>query len=308
MGFLDESRELYERYGAPMIEARFPDYAARIAAGLAGHGSECFGFDDDISRDHDLEPGFCLWIDEATDREIGVELSRAYRALPLERGGQRSALAEKSRGVRVILEFYRRYTGSPGAPESWQQWLHLPSYALAEAVNGEVWRDDAGVFSAIRREIAEGMPEDVRIKKLAACAVSMAQSGQYNYSRCIKRGEDGAAMLALGEFVKSTAYMIHLLNRRHMPYYKWMLRSIGTLPRLGELRGALEFLLTAENDDAGKKTKAGVVEDICAALVRELRADGLTCGSWGYMECHGLDMQGHIQNSAIRAEHILEGI
>ena len=79
MGFLDESRELYERYGAPMIEARFPDYAARIAAGLAGHGSECFGFDDDISRDHDLEPGFCLWIDEATDREIGVELSRAYQ-------------------------------------------------------------------------------------------------------------------------------------------------------------------------------------------------------------------------------------
>ena len=175
-------------------------------------------------------------------------------------------------------------------------------------MNGEVWRDDAGVFSAIRREIADGMPEDVRIKKLAACAVSMAQSGQYNYSRCVKRGEDGAAMLALGEFVKSTAYMIHLLNRRHMPYYKWMLRSIGTLPRLGELRGALEFLLTAENDDAGKKTKAGVVEDICAALVRELRADGLTCGGWDYMERHGLDMQGHIQNPAIRAEHILEGI
>ena len=39
MGFLDESRELYERYGAPMIEARFPGYAARIAAGLAGHGT-----------------------------------------------------------------------------------------------------------------------------------------------------------------------------------------------------------------------------------------------------------------------------
>ena len=50
------------------------------------------------------------------------------------------------------------------------------------------------------------------------------------------------------------------------------------------------------------------MEDICAALVRALRADGLTCGNWDYMERHGLDMQGHIRNPAIRAEHILEGI
>lgn len=308
MSFLDEARELYESCGKPMLEERFPEYTGRIAVGLAGHGSECFGFDDSISRDHDFEPGFCLWIDEALDREIGVELSRAYRSLPLRRAGQRSALAEKSRGVRVISEFYRRYTGSSGVPESWQQWLYLPSYALAEATNGEVWRDDAGVFSAIRHEIACGMPEDVRIKKLAACAVSMAQSGQYNYSRCVRRSEYGAALLAMSEFVKSTAYMIHLINRRHMPYYKWMFRSLDTLPRLGELREALEFLLTAENDEAGSRTKAAVVEDVCAALVRELRADGLTCGDWEYMERHGLHMQEHIRNPAIRAEHILEGI
>ncbi len=42
--------ELCERYfnevGALMIDKKFGDYRDRIAAGLVGDGSECFGFDD----------------------------------------------------------------------------------------------------------------------------------------------------------------------------------------------------------------------------------------------------------------------
>ena len=51
---LEEARKLYERYGVDMIERLFPKWAGRIAVGLVGHGSECFGFDDEISRDHDF--------------------------------------------------------------------------------------------------------------------------------------------------------------------------------------------------------------------------------------------------------------
>ena len=43
---LDEARAFYEEYGRDMIHERFPEYEGRIAVGLAGHGSECFGFDD----------------------------------------------------------------------------------------------------------------------------------------------------------------------------------------------------------------------------------------------------------------------
>ena len=304
---LDEARACYEAYGRPMLHEQFPDYEGRIAVGLVGRGSECFGFDDDISRDHDFPQGFCLWLTDEDDLKIGVALARAFRPLLRPEARPHSALAEESRGVHRISAFYRRYTGSNGVPDSWQQWMAIPSYALAEATNGAVWRDDLGAFTAIRERLLTGMPEDVRLKKLAARAIEMAQSGQYNYSRCLRHGEEGAAMLALSDFVRSAAQLMYLLNRRHAPYYKWLLRGVDELPRLSELRSALDYLLTAENDEPGRVTKAGVVEDICAAVVREMRAQQLTDGDWEYLENHAFCLMDRIRNPEIRAMHVMEG-
>ena len=304
---LDEARALYERYGAPMIRERFAAWEGRIAAGLAGHGSECFGFDDGLSRDHDFPEGFCLWLDDEADRAIGVALARAYRALPFQRAEACSALSESSRGVQRIGAFYQRYTGSEGAPAEPMQWLALPSHALAEATNGAVFRDDQGLFSAVRETLLHGMPEDVRRKKLAARVITMAQAGQYNYPRCVRRGELGAAMLALTEFVNAACGAIYLLNRRHMPYYKWQLRGMAGLERLAGMREALEFLLTGENDEAGRVVKSGVVEDLCAAVAAELRTQRLTHGSWDYLEPHAFEILEHIESPQLRAMHIMEG-
>lgn len=208
--------------------------------------------------------------------------------------------------MRRISDFYRRYTGSAGAPECWQQWMSLPSWALAEATNGQVWRDDQGKFTAIREAILHGMPEDVRKKKLAAGCALMAQSGQYNYRRCLGHGEEGAAMLAIGEFVNAACAVIYLLNRAHMPYYKWQLKGMTALPLLGGMRDALEYLLTGPNDKEGQGLKSAVIEDICAAVIRELQKQGLSCGSWDYLEPHALHIMEHIVNPEIRAMHVME--
>ena len=304
---LEEARRLYERYGADMIDRHFPMWAGRIAVGLAGHGSECFGFDDDLSRDHDFPEGFCLWVDDETDRAIGVQLARAYRALPFKKAQERSALSETGRGVRRIRDFYSRYTGCGGAPESDMQWLSLPSHALAEATNGEVFRDDQGLFTSIRETLLHGMPEDVRLKKLAARVITMALAGQYNYPRCVRHGEYGAAMLAMTEFVTAACGAIYLLNRRHMPYYKWQLKGMDGLEKLGGMKDALEFLLTAENDEQGRILKSAVVEDICTSVAAELKAQHLTHGSWDYLEPHAFEIASHIQSPALRAMHITEG-
>ena len=216
-----------------MLEREFGDVVSRIAVGRAGHGSECFGYDDEVSCDHDFFTGFCLWITDEDERDFGFRLERAYARLRKEfppdgEGGNSgsSRLGDAEDGVIAIGDFYRRYLGFSGAPENWRQWLYTPGHAFAEATNGAVFRDDLGVFSGIRDTILNGMPEDVRRKKIAARAVFMAQSGQYNYMRCLKHGEPGAAALALDEFVRNAADMVFLLNRRFAPYYKWVFRAM----------------------------------------------------------------------------------
>jgi len=307
---IDAARRWYESAGVPMLEREFGDVASRIAVGRAGHGSECFGYDDAVSRDHDYFTGFQLWITEEDERDFGFRLERACARLRKEFPPDEdtdigsSELGDAEDGVTVIGDFYRRHLGFPGAPENWRQWLYTPDHAFAEAVNGAVFRDDLGVFSGIRDTILNGMPEDVRRKKIAARAVFMAQSGQYNYMRCLRHGEPGAAALALDEFVRNAAQMVFLLNRRFAPYYKWVFRAMRDLPKLGGLSVALTDLLTGCENDSMKLER---IEAVCAEIAAELRAQGLSDCDDVYLEPHAFAVQSGIRDREIRALHIMEG-
>ncbi len=118
-------------------------------------------------------------------------------------------------GVARIGDFYARFTGCRGIPESEAAWLRIPEHALAAATSGEVFDDPLGEFTRVREALLPCYPEDVRLKKLAARLFAMAQAGQYNYPRTVKRGDAVAASLALAEFTKAALSALHLLNRRY---------------------------------------------------------------------------------------------
>ena len=91
MNGLELSRAYYEAWGEPMLREKFPELLPRIAVGLCGSGSECFGYDDEVSRDHDFEPGFCIFLpgEDTVDRRSAFQLERAYAKLPDEFAGYR---------------------------------------------------------------------------------------------------------------------------------------------------------------------------------------------------------------------------
>ena len=304
---LEEARKFYEEAGAEMISRNFGDFENRIAVGLVGHGSECFGFDDQTSRDHDFETGFCIWLTKDDEEKIGFRLMRAYDKLVKSVNGERADRVVENgfQGVFVTGDFYRRYTGCDGAPKTWQDWLYTNSAYFAEATNGEVFRDDLGEFTKIRNEILHGMPEDVRAKKIGSCSLKAAQAGQYNYARCLAHGEEGAAMLALFEFVTNAIELAFLLNRKHCPYYKWALRSMDGLDKFAELKQPLEYLLTADNDKAGQSVKKAIVEDISLALANEINAQFDLGVEGGFLEPYAYAIQKRIKNSDIRNLHIV---
>ena len=278
---LDLCREFYVQCAAPAIAERFGERACRVAAGLAGQGSDCFGFDDDISRDHDFGPGCCLWLTDDDFASFGTELQDIYNSLPNKfMGVSRNAtpLGSGRVGVIRISRFYSQFTGCTDVPPSDAAWLRIPEYFLADATNGEVFFDEIGEFSRIRNALLPCYPKDVRYKKLAARVFIMGQSGQYNYGRIIKRGDGPAAMLALDEFVRASLSAVHLLNKRYMPYYKWAFRSARLLPRLAEAVSELDLLYSAPAAE-----RHDLIESVCWRVRGALSEDGLTSISESFL-------------------------
>ena len=311
---LELARRYYESFGREMIHGQFPELEGVIAVGLVGEGSECFGFDDDISRDHDFEPGFCLFIpqsEDAVDSRTEFRLERAYAALPKEFMGfkrqKMSPVGGNRHGVIRTGDFYKKLLGSENGPESFAEWFSLPEHYLATATNGEIFRDDSGAFSAVRRRIAF-YPADVFLKKLAGNLLLMAQSGQYNYSRCISHGEQGAAQLALFEFAGHAMHAAFLLNGRYMPYYKWRFRAMRGLEKFASFAETLEFLLTSDNSPDMAEIKYAAIEDIASGFISELQDRGLTEAVCGDLEKHAYSVNDRVSDSNVRNLNVLAAV
>ena len=309
---LELSELFYKEYGEPMLKERFPHLLPLIAVGLVGAGSECLGYDDDISRDHDFEAGFCILLPDETivDRKAEFELERAYSALPKEfMGYKRSGLSPvggNRHGVMRTAEFFASKTGTPDGVLSLGDWFFLSEQSLAEATDGKIFYDGLGELTAIRERLAY-MPNDVRLKKLAGNLLVMGQAGQYNYPRCIARGDTAAAQLAVFEFVKAALNVAFLLNRRYAPYYKWTFRALAELSVLSELYGELEYLISSANgEEAGRK--AEIIEGVCARVISELRAQELSGAACEEIEAHAYAVNDKISDGGVRNLHVLYAI
>ncbi len=310
---IELSKAFYEEYGKPMLEREFPELMPYLAAGLFGSGSECFGFDDEVSADHDFEAGFCLFLpDENTvDRRTAFLLERAYSKLPKEfMGVKRSLLGPVGgarRGVLRTGEFFEEKLGSRDGVLTPEQWLTAPEQALAEATNGELFFDNYGEVTKIR-EALSFYPGDIMKKKLAGSLLLMAQSGQYNYKRCLSHGEEAAAQLAVFEFVNSAVSAIFLLNNRYKPYYKWSFRALRALPELSLEAEVMEYLITTDNSPETAEEKYYAIEGIAADIIDVLADRGLTQAICGDLEKHAYSVNDGIEDATIRNLHILAGI
>ncbi len=301
---LELSKLYYEEYGKPMLLKEFPQYADRIAVGLVGHGSECFGFDDELSKDHDFEPGFSLWITNEDEREFGFKLFRAYSKLPKEFMGfkiqNESLFGSKTKGVHTIDEFYSFYLPQGKLPKTNVEWLSIPDFYLAEATNGEVFSDPLGEFTKIRNGI-KSCPEDVWLQKLSSEIFSIAQTGQYNYARCLAHKEETAAAIALSKFTESCTHAVYLLNREFMPYYKWAWRKMKDLTALSDISGLLHKLM---EEPYNKDKNIPIIEEICELLAEEIRMQGLSNRTENYLEPYAYCIKNSIKDSNLRNSSI----
>ncbi|MBQ6574786.1 MAG: DUF4125 family protein, partial [Lachnospiraceae bacterium] len=285
---LELSELYYEQYGKPMIHEKFCEYEDRIAVGLVGEGSECFGFDDVISRDHDFGPGFCMWLAKDDFKKIGKKLQKEYDKLPKEFMGYtrlETAKAGKRVGVFDVGKFCKKFIGLKRAPKSEEEWLCIDESGLAHLTNGKVFTDGLGGFSFIRNKLKDYYPDSVYRKKIAQTAALMSQTGQYNYPRMMQRGDALTAGIYLSDFIRNAMKMLYLLNRQYAPYLKWMRKGLEDLPDTGDIPAKLDSLSLLKGEDDNNKAQA-LIEDICTDILYRLNALGLAGRSDNYLDHH----------------------
>lgn len=348
------AREFWTQVGKPMVAQRYPDYASRIATGLVGHGSECYGFDDQYSQDHDFGPRFCLWLSDEDYAAIGEQLQADYEDLPRDfavdangtvrfegSDSNNSTAANKSDsatqhfspatpraqganrrdGVFRIGDFFASITGYAAAPaqDKPHEWLMIDEATLAAATNGAIFQDPTGAFSKVRQGFKD-MPEDVRLSLISKRLGMIAQAGQYNLPRSLKRGDSAAAWLSISEFVNATASLVFLINKPlvagYLPYYKWQFAALRKLSGsmfalLPDICEQLETVMRLSSaacfggagfGEGGKgagpaaATIQETVERIAAAIVKELRREGLTTSEETFLEWQRPYVEEHIQS------------
>lgn len=251
---IDKCRCFYEEQGAPMIHEKFPEYENRIAVGVCGEGSDCFGFDDLISQDHDFGIGFCMWMTEEDFRKIGTELDREYRKLI---GYGPSNRLDCRRGVCTMNDFYMRILEidiDPMRPGlTMNQWFTVEEHKLACATNGEMFRDDLGYFSRMRKELKYYYPDQIWRMRLVNAIHDFSQYGQANYGRCMARKDGVAAELCRAKGIEAAMTLAFLIRKVYAPYYKWTFRALTELPDCSKLATILiELSLVPDQSQAWK--------------------------------------------------------
>ena len=297
---MELSRRFYEEFGRDMLETGFPEYRDRITVGLVGRGSQCYGYDDELSTDHDYGPDFCIFLDDDLFYSIGDELQKAYDDLPGEYMGYKrvTLLPPDGRRVGVIRtrEFYSRilevdedflgrYVEAASAmdPECGSEvnetktaiygfFAAVKEENLSACTNGEIFKEGEGDFIRIRKLLSY-YPDIIWRRRIAEELHYSAQMGQYNYIRMLKRGEKVASEIALAGYMEHTMKLVYLINRKYAPYYKWLHHGMADLEKAAVI---MDIFNAVYDMPKGDERIRMTTEIVAAIIIEELDKIGMT--------------------------------
>ncbi|MCR5214312.1 MAG: DUF4037 domain-containing protein [Eubacterium sp.] len=296
------SRRFYVNQVGPMIKEKFGPYEDRIAVGIAGEGSDCFGYDDFISRDHDFGTGVCLWISDRDMEIFGNRLKEEYDELVKRQPGNNLTVRlSQRRGVMTIHDYYSNILGidcdTDNCSLSEMDWRRLDHTCLATAVNGEVFRDDLGDFSAFRKLLLDYYPDNIWKMHIVNELHKFSASLQVNYARCMTRGDIVAARLCHMQGLEAGMELYFLMKKKYAPYYKWTFRRLSELDDNGRYSSLIKELAMENLDYSlweGQEYRPNILnmddpiimltERIAGCIVAELRKLGFTDSQDPYLE------------------------
>lgn len=303
-----KSKKYFEAVLYPELAKKFPHLIDDLAFGLIGEGSECFGFDDEYSEDHDFGSLCCIWLSDENYKnyyvllsgfinEINKNISHDIKNSISYKEINSSVWNVSRRGVLNTKKWYEAYLGC-SAPDSKSNdsWRRIPEYALSTVTNGEVFCDPLGEFTKIRERLLSYYPNDIWRNKLSARCMRLGQSGQYNLSRAIKRKNVVYANLLISDFIKELIYITFLLNNRYLIYDKW---ACNALLEMDDFAIRMHKKI-AEINNLKLIDIADCIEEICKDVIDQLASKNLFYVDSDFLCDHGVTIQQTINDPVIK--------
>lgn len=274
---IDISRNFFNEIVKPILEREFPEETGQMTFGVWGLGSEALKLDDELSRDHhwgiriDTLMPQDIFTNKREEilRVVGAKLPATYQGHELQEG-----IVAGAGLIPDSLEgFLTRSIGIDHPPQNYAEWLNVPEEDIIHIINGEVWHDPAGRFTAVRQSFSQYYPEPVRLRRIAHWCRYFSGMGTYALKRAILRNNQYYAATAFGKAIRWGLQLAFMLEKQYYPYDKWIMTYFKRLPRLYEpLR-----LLVDEAVEIGTpwERKLELLDRMADVLDQTMVADGI---------------------------------
>lgn len=233
---IDVSHDFFEEIVKPILLEHFPEETNVTAFGVFGYGSEALRLDDELSRDHHWGLRIdALMSEEVFERrrqaimeKLNANLPDSYRGHSL----RQAHLAGAGLAPDNLPAFLRRTIGIDHAPTTYEEWLRIPEEDIIHVINGEVWYDPLGEFTAVRATLNQYYPEPVRLRRIAHWCRYFSGMGTYALKRAILRDNEFYATTRFSNAIRLGVQLAFLLDKQYYPYDKWLMAYFERLPRL----------------------------------------------------------------------------
>lgn len=259
---LELSKLFYQQEVTPILNQNFPKL--RYSAALIGWGSEVLRFDTPVSRDHHWGPRVLLFLSEKDYPKLKDAISQALSDhLPYDFMGYSTSYSEpEPNGVRhpvkttrgpvnhminiyTVKSFFTVRLGfDPNHTITTADWLVFPQQRLLELTSGEVYYDGLGELEKARAKL-EYYPNDVWLYMLAAQWTRISQEEAF-VGRAGHVGDELGSQLVAARMVREIIRLAFLIERKYIPYSKWLGTAFNSLKIAKTLAPLLKQILLAK--------------------------------------------------------------
>ncbi len=262
---LEMAKSYFEEWGLPLLRRDFNPIVDRVAAGI-WRGSQIFGADDSLSRDHGWGAMFTLILTEPDFKSTAEALSQSLKKnAPPEWKGVPTA-PESSIILTSTDQYFLNQVGfitPPHEPSRWLEDFHF-RFGTRETElylirHGHLFYDPLGEFTA-RRELFLKYPKEAQLKRINQELLQVWHYGQYNFiDRLSQRNDPVANGMALGHFTEAVMRLCMLLDDDYTPYWKWLAFEF----RKHEAAQSLDPLLVSLSTTSDMLQQVNNVNEIC---------------------------------------------